>query len=173
MNWVNYIEELAPEEKRLAREIEGYASVFDSAWNRFLEDVRKGETIPANEAEMRCYLFSQCLITLKKKKFGTPYEIGVEDIEVYGGNRADLTLGFLGEQRCITVEVKYFPKTYSIRRDLAKLRRFIQKNRFAVGYFVMIGRKNYQYKDTLDLEKLGFREVQDFDPNKKIIEYML
>jgi hypothetical protein len=99
------------------------------------------------------------LVSLERRKFSTPYEIGVEDIEVYGGERADLTLGFLdGNTRCVTVEMKYFPKPDSIHDDLKKLQRFIKKNRFAVGYFVMIGRKSYPYKKSLDLTQLGFKE---------------
>lgn len=153
------MEQLTPEQQKLAKEIENYASVFDSAWNRFLEELRKGKTIPTNEAEMRSYLFVQCLVSLKRRGFSVPYEIGVEDIEVYGGERADLTLGFLDEQRCVTIEMKYFPKPESIRDDIVKLRKFIVKDRFAVGYFVMIGRKGYPYRETLDLIELGFKET--------------
>jgi len=50
------------------------------------------------------------------------------------------------------------PRPESIRDDIVKLRKFIEKDRFAVGYFVMIRRKEYPYKDNLDLTQLGFKE---------------
>jgi hypothetical protein len=38
-----------------------YFRVFQDAWKDFLRNFEKGEYLPSNEVELRCFLFAKCL----------------------------------------------------------------------------------------------------------------
>jgi len=142
-------------ESELPKELKKYASLFPKAWSNFLKDVEKGKIfVPSNEAELRCFLFSKCLLVMRRNRFPIPYQITAEDKEILEGRRADLTLGLLEDGRFVTIEIKYFPSVDLIKNDLRKLRDFV-KSHVIYGFFAMIGNSKYTYEQKVDLESLG------------------
>ena len=142
-------------ESELPQELKKYASLFPKAWRNFLRDVEKGKIfVPSNEAELRCFLFSRCLLMMRRNRFPIPYQITAEDKEILEGKRADLTLGLLEDGRFATVEIKHFPSVDSIKNDLRKLRDFVE-SQVIYGFFAMIGNSKYTYEQRVDLKSLG------------------
>lgn len=154
------MKDLTPDQEALAKKIAEYDLLFVSAWNDLLEDFESGVIYPKNEWELRSFLFAKCLSLMSQKKFNTPYQISVEDYEIYEGERADLTLGNLEEMdtRCITVEIKHFPTPDEILSDIEKLRKYLTKDRLAFAYFVALG--DISLKEKVDPETLGVSRGQ-------------
>ena len=137
---------LDPANEALAEKVAKYRSLFLSAWDNLKEDLANGiVNYPENEHELRSLLFAKCLELMKKKErgFATPYQIHTEDIKIYGGAKADLTLGDLKEfdssARAVTVEIKHDPCSEDIISDIKKLQRYVAENRLFFAFFVAIG----------------------------------
>jgi len=150
---------VTPKESEALEELKKYASLFPKAWRNFLKRIEKGEIfVPENEAELRCFLFSECLSMMHKKKFPMRYQITAEDKEILDGKRADLTLGLLPDGRFVIIEMKHFPNVNSIKKDIKKLRQFI-KSHVIYGFFAMIGNSEYAYEQKVNLESLGIKRA--------------
>jgi len=134
------LKKLPPDHEALAKKIADYSSLFVSAWEGLLEDFESGVVYPNNEAELRNFLVAKCVELMSQKKFDLPYQIRIEDAKIYGEERADLTLGKLEEMntRCVTVEIKYFPKPNEIISDFEKLQKYISKDKLVRAYFVAL-----------------------------------
>lgn len=148
-------------ERELIEELKRYAQIFPKAWKKFLTKLENEEIyIPMNEAEMRCYLFSECLSIMHEENFPKPFEITVEDKEILEGKRADISLGLLKDGKFVGVELKRFPDFESIKDDIKKLSEFV-KNKVIFTFFGMIANSKYNYKKNINLESLGIQQEGD------------
>jgi len=136
-----------------------YARLVPHAWERYLAKLKRGEYFPPlNEDDMRCFLFSECLDVMRRKRFDKPYEIFVEYREIYEGKKADLAIGLLEEGAAfVAVELKHHPHLEGIEEDILKLRE-ATKSKAIWGIFLMLGPETYKYQENLDLKALGIEE---------------
>jgi len=141
-------------ETEAIKELNRYFRVFQDAWRDFLGSIEKGEFLPTNEAELQSFLCAKCLEAMRRKKFEKPYEIFVQDKEIFEGRKADLALGWLDDGRFVAVELKHEPEFEGIRKDIKKLQEFV-KSRAIFGFFAMIGDSKQEYQKYLDLKDLG------------------
>jgi len=151
---------ITPEQQNeMAKKLRMYDDLFDDACLAFLEDYESGFIDPKNEWELRNFLFAKCLELMKERKFETPYQIGAEDVTVYGKQKADLTLGNVKEwdTRWLTVEIKRFPNLKRLRSDIEKLRRYIE-DKLVYAYFVAL--VDIALREKLDAETLGLTKEQ-------------
>ncbi|MDH5743164.1 MAG: hypothetical protein OEZ52_06445 [Candidatus Aminicenantes bacterium] len=145
-------------EKELIEELKAYAEIFPKAWRRFLVNIESGDIYaPMNEAEMRCYLFSECLSIMREGQFPKPCEITAEDKEILEGKRADISLGLLEDGRFVVIELKLFPEYEPVKEDIEKLLRYVRSNA-VFGFFGMIANSEYDYERKIDLEALGIQK---------------
>lgn len=136
--------DLDPVHMGLAEKVAKHGSLFRSAWYNLKEELANGiVNYPDNEHELSSLLFAKCLELMKKERFATPYQIHAEDVEIYAGNRADLTLGDLKEvdssAKAVTVEIKHNPSSQKVMSDIMKLQRYIADDKLFHAFFVAIG----------------------------------
>jgi len=88
------IENSLSSERKLSS-LRKYYNIPPDAWYSYLEKIKRGEhPFPFNENEMGCFLLSECLEIMRKRRFSKPYQISVENKEILEGRSADLVLGW-------------------------------------------------------------------------------
>jgi len=147
---------LPSDAREVVASLRKYYRIVPEAWRRYLTKLEATEyELPSNEAEMRYFLFSECLDVMRKKRFRTPFQLSAED-EILRGKKADFSLGRV-HGRFVAVELKLFPEYEKARKDILKLREYV-KEKATCGFFLMLADATGDYQRNLDLKALGIEE---------------